>query len=405
MNILSIYRNVRIALFSDNFYPELSGISDSIISLAKELCARRHNINFYVPRYSIANYRKVGLPVEEIELGEKIKVTRLFSLPYDTGTGQGRVVIPTGLRWLCVKKFKPDIIHTQLFFTVGLEALIASKLLQVPIVGTNHTAITEFARYAPIHTRAIENMLIRYVNWYYGKCDFVTAPSKSVGDEMIQFGFSGKTKVISNPIDTKTFSPSPQKTELKNKLGFSKSTVIHAGRLAEERKIDVILKAVASAQREIPELELVIAGGGSDEKRLRLLAHSLGIENSVKFLGVLTKPKLAEAYNASEIFAITSTADTQSLVMMQAMACGLPVIGVRARAFPEYINSENGILIEPGDDKALAEKIIFLFKHADIRKKLGYGAREYSTQFSAPEIAGQWEKIYEEVIKRYNSKQ
>ena len=68
------------------------------------------------------------------------------------------MVIPTGLRWLQVKQFTPDIIHTQLFFTVGLEALIASKALGVPIVGTNHTAVKEFSRYAPLHTPAIERI-------------------------------------------------------------------------------------------------------------------------------------------------------------------------------------------------------------------------------------------------------
>lgn len=395
---------MRIAIFSDNFYPELSGISDSIISLAKELALRGHVLRFYVPRYSGANYKKIGIAEKEISLGDNIHVTRLFSIPYSTGTGQGRAVIPTGLRWLGVRKFKPDIIHTQLFFTAGLEAMIASKILRVPIVGTNHTAVQEFARYSPIRSRAIERMLIRYVNWYYGRCDLVTAPSKSVVDEMKQFGFSGEATVISNPVDTKTFSPS-SRTELKNKLGFSKFTVIHAGRLAEERKIDVIIRAIAEAAREIPELKLAIAGGGSDEKRLRSLAQSLGIEKSVQFLGVLSKPNLAEAYNASEVFVITSTSDTQSLVMMQAMACGLPIIGVKARALPEYINKENGMLIEPGDDKALAEKIIYLFKHPDIQKKLGDGARAYSVKFSAPEIARQWETIYEKAIKTYNLRQ
>ncbi|OGZ53381.1 MAG: hypothetical protein A3B25_02055 [Candidatus Ryanbacteria bacterium RIFCSPLOWO2_01_FULL_48_26] len=395
---------MRIAIFSDNFYPELSGISDSIISLAKELAVRGHVINFYVPRYGAANYKKVGLPVEEIALGENIKITRFFSLPYGTGTGQGRVVIPTGLRWLCVMRFKPDIIHTQLFFTIGLEALIASRILGVPIVGTNHTAVKEFARYAPIHTHAVENLLIRYVNWFYEKCGRVTMPSKSVADEMKQFGFSGECRVISNPIDTKTFSPSSRKAELKNELRFSKFTVIHAGRLAGERNVDVIIKAIAVAKQTIPEIELAIAGGGSYEGELRSLARDRGIENSIKFLGVLSKPDLAKAYNASEIFAITSTADTQSLVMMQAMACGIPIIGVKARALPEYINPKNGILIEPGDEKALAEKIVFLYKNENIRKKLGDGARKYSIQFSAPEIASQWEKMYEEIVTRYNLK-
>ena len=87
---------------------------------------------------------------------------------------------------------------------------------------------------------------------------------------------------------------------------------------------------------------------------------------------------------------------------MQAMACGIPIIGVRARALPEYINPENGILIEPGDERALAEKMIYLLKHKNIRRRMGEGARRYALQFSAPEIAQKWEEIYEETIGKYN---
>src|SRR5205814_2114980 len=96
--------------------------------------------------------------------------------------------------------------------------------------------------------------------------------------EMKEFGFAGATRVLSNPVDTKTFSPASKREALRKKCGFSKFTVIHAGRLGAERKIDVILRALAEAKREIPELELAIAGGGTDEKRLRALAAALGIE-------------------------------------------------------------------------------------------------------------------------------
>ena len=115
-------------------------------------------------------------------------------------------------------------------------------------------------------------------------------------------------------------------------------------------------------------------------------------------MGFLDKPTLADAYNASKIFAITSTSDTQSLVMMQAMACALPIIGVRARALPEYINQDNGILIEPGDYETLAKKIIFLLKNNVARRKLGKGARIFAEKFSAPVIAKEWENIYEKAI-------
>ena len=85
---------------------------------------------------------------------------------------------------------------------------------------------------------------------------------------------------------------------------------------------------------------------------------------------------------------------------MQAMAAGLPVIGVKARALPEYINNKNGILVEPDDSEALAKKIIFLFKNPRKRKILGDGARKFAFNFSSESIAKAWEKIYERAASK-----
>ncbi len=396
---------MRIAIFSDNFYPEIDGISDSVITLTKNLTKLGHFVNFYVPYYSQADFKKTGMPRKELDLGKNVSVVRFFSLPYPTGTGQGRLVIPTCLRWLKVKEFAPDVIHSQLFFGVGFEALIAAHILKKPLVGTNHTALKEFLRYSPIRAPWFTNLILRYINWYYEHCDLVTAPSQSVFDEMVSLGFENKnTKVISNPIDTNTFRPLADKIGLKKKFGFNDTTIIHAGRLADERNPDILIRALPLIKKKVPNAILAFAGIGISEGKLKKLADSLGVGGSVRFLGFLDKPTLAEAYNASEIFAIASTADTQSLVMMQAMAAGLPVIGVRARALPEYVNEKNGFIVEPNDEKAMAEKIVYLLEHKDVAKKLGKGGRIYSEQFSESAIATEWEKIYRNVIKSYNEK-
>ncbi len=394
---------MKIAIFSDNFYPELSGIADSIISLAKELAKRGHLINFYVPQYSAKDYSVAGLKKEELNLGEKIKIIRFFSFPYPGPTKQGRFILPLGLRVFKIKKFNPDIIHSQLFFGMGLEALFAAKILKKPLVGTNHTAITEYLKYSPLRGRWLENFSLNYVNWYYHQCQLLTAPSRSVIDEMLQHGFKGEWHVISNPIDTQTFCPLPNKNWLKKKFNLSEQTIIHAGRLAEERNIDVIIKSLSIIKKQIPGIRLALAGKGAAEEKLKALTNSLRLKENVTFLGFLDKTTLNEAYNASKIFVITSTSDTQSMVMMQAMAAGLPIVGVKARALPEYINKQNGLIVEPNNEKKLAEKTILLLKDSTRRRRLGQGARKFALNFSAASIAAEWEVIYKKLIEAYNS--
>lgn len=404
---------MRIAIFSDNFYPELSGISDSVIALSKELAKRGHFVDFYVPSYPKEDYDRANLPNREMDLGDHVKVIRFVSFPYQTGTGQGRFVIPDGFRAATVFRFHPDVIHTQLFFGVGLEAIFAARILRKPVIGTNHTALKEFLKYSPFQQTWFNNGLLKYVNWYYERCELVTAPSQSVFDEMVALGFKNvKSRVISNPIDTKTFRPlatgapdrAVYKANLKKKLGFSKHTIFSAGRLSDDKNPDVLIKALAIVKKKIPDAKLVFAGRGASQEKLQKRAEQLGIASSVTFLGFVSQPTLVEAYNASEVFGIASTSDTQSLVMMQAMACGIPVVGVRARALPEYINDKNGFVVEPGDENAIAEKCVYLLKKPDVATALGEGGRIYAQKFSEPAIGADWEKIYRDVIESYNKR-
>lgn len=392
---------MKIAMFSDNFYPELSGISDSIVTLAKELAKKGHEIHFYAPKYSAKDYLKAGLPEQEPDLGPNIKFHRLFSFSVPSPTGQSRLVIPLGLSLNSIRKVRPDIIHSQLFFGVGLEALLAAKLNKIPMVGTNHTAITEFVRYLPIRANWFKSLALKYATWYYNCCDYVTAPSQAVFNEMIPNGFHKPHESISNPIDLITFSPEENKAgendEIRKKFRLSESTVIYAGRLAEEKNIDVIIRAIALVKEKIPTITLALAGHGAAEESLKKEAEKLGVTKHMKFLGTLDKPTLAKAYRASKIFCIMSTSETQSMTLMQAMGCGLPVIGANARALPEYINKENGFVIEPGDHKTLANKIISLLQNADLAAELSRGSLAMVQKYSTGQIANRWEEVYKKI--------
>ncbi|EKD86095.1 MAG: hypothetical protein ACD_37C00479G0002 [uncultured bacterium] len=391
---------MRIAFYSDNFYPELSGISDSIIITGKKLAGLGHSINFFVPSYSRKNYKFLDLPYKEINLGERIKITRLFSFPYPTGTAQSRLVIPTGLRSLLLKKFKPDLIHSHLIAGVGLEALLDSKILKIPMVGTNHTPISEFVRYTPVKWKWFQKLAQRYDVWYYNHCRFVSSPSTPVLSEMKSLGFNKPSHPVSNPVEIELFKKDYDKKKLKKKYGLSDFTLIYCGRLAKEKHIDLIIRAAAELKNEIPDLSIIISGTGSEEKNLKELAKKLNISEKIKIFGYIKeKEEYVRLYKASDLFLMLGTAETQSIVMMQAMTTGLPVIGVKAWGLPDYIYKENGILIEPNDLNALKEKILFLYKNKEIRESLGEGGKKFVQGFTPEKIAKAWEDIYSAVLK------
>ncbi len=389
---------MKIAFFSDNFYPELSGISDSISLLAKGLEKCGHAVIFFVPYYGPKEFEKASLPPAEIPLGERIQVRRLFSIPFSTPTEQGRLVIPTVRPSIALQKWNPDIIHTQLFFGAGLQALCLAKMLQKPLVGTNHTLLKEFLRYSPIKSGWVGCLSLKYASWYYNCCDFVTAPSQYVIQEMKFHGLRKPFEVISNPVDTEIFTPREiDRDAVKKSYGLSNNTLVYAGRLAGEKNIDVIFQAMVLIKKEIPNITLALAGRGIAASELKNLARKFQIEDSVKFLGMLSKPQLAELFTASEVFVITSTSETQSLTLMQAMAVGLPVLGVEARALPEYINEKNGFLVKVNDYQSLAHRTIFLMQNPGLRKQMGREAWQFVQNFSAPCIVKKWETLYKKI--------
>lgn len=394
---------MKIAFFSDNFYPELSGISDAIILLATELAHRGHEIEFFVPKYSSKNFTLSNVPNKEPDLGPHIKINRLFSFPYPGPTKQARMVLPLLLGRKRFQEFNPDIVHTQLFFGVGLEALMLGKIFHKPVIGTNHTPITEFLKYAPMPVRSFAKASLKYVNWYYGKCEYVTAPSQSILQEMKSFGFEKNCEALSNPISLNGLTvSSTSKKEMKSKFHLSAHTLLYTGRIAPEKNIDVLLKMVHEVKKNIPDVSLAITGHGNIRPSLEALAKKLGIEKNVQFFGTVEKRVLQELYQAADVFVVASTAETQCLSLMNAFAFGVPAVGVRARALAEYITPEVGFVVEPGDSVAMAEKVFLLLHDEPLRNKQGEAGKHFVERFSPGSIASRWEEIYTTVRNNFH---
>ncbi|MEI6058875.1 MAG: glycosyltransferase [archaeon] len=381
---------MKIAIFSDNFYPEISGISDSILITSKELARRGHEITIYAPRYVKKNYEKVNLPEKEISLGRNINVVRLPSLPLKTGTNQSRMVIPLGFSLRKIWKNRPDVIHVHLPFGVGFEGLMASKIFRIPMVGTEHTVIKEFFK-----SEFIGNLVEKYNIWFFKNCNFLSAPAKF----LLKNSGVLKREVIPNPVDLSLF-----KNNIPNRKKYSLSdfVVLYCGRLAPEKKIDVIIRAIAKARKDIPEIRLVILGIGSSESDLRLLAKKLNIEDKINFLGYLRGKDLAEAYLSGDVFAIMSTSEVHSLAVMQAMSSAMPIVAAKSNGLKEHVGPDTGFLIKPGDFNELAKRLIYLYKNRNIRVRLGANGKKAMENFSPSAVADLWERVYKKVINDYN---
>jgi 1,2-diacylglycerol 3-alpha-glucosyltransferase len=385
-------------MFTDYFFPELGGIQDSIATISRALGLRGYQVDIYAPAYGAADYRRIGAPVRERDLGERVRVRRRPSVPFPSSTRQSRAALPSPIGPAALaKRGRPDVIHVHSFFGIGLEALLNGRFLKIPVIGTNHTTVAGFRGHMPVSVARAA----AYVTWFYNHCAYVTAPSRSVFEELGLAKLRRPHGVVSNPIDTRLFTPLPagERDALRARFGLAGPTITYAGRLGPEKNIEVLLHAVAALRHRGVVTELAIAGHGSHEPLLRTLAAELGIDGVVRFMGTLPQRNLAQLLQISDTFAMMSTSETQSMVLLQAMASGVPVVAAASRALPEFVGPGNGILVDPDDPAGLARVLEDLLAAPERRLRLGSGGRMSAEKFAVETVTDEWETLYRSVLQ------
>ena len=303
---------MKIVMFTDHFYPELGGIQDSVMLTARSLGARGHGVEIFAPRHPEADFRRGGHAFAEPDLGANVVIHRRMSWRVASSTQQSRAAVPSPASLLALLgRRRPDVIHSHSFFGLGLEALIAGRVLGVPVVGTNHTNVLAFGPYIPVPVERAADWVVGY----YNRCDAITAPSRAVFAELGLQRLRHAPQIVSNPIDTQRFHPAApgEQPRLLRAFGLAGPLIVYAGRLAAEKNIEAILHAMAI----LPDPPtLALAGHGAHEKALRQLAAELGIAHRVAFLGTLAPDRLAELLRAADLFVMMSTSETQSLSLI-----------------------------------------------------------------------------------------
>ena len=383
-------------MFTDYFFPELGGIQDSVATVARELGRRGHHVEIHAPRYGSRDYRRVGMEVGERDLGANVVIHRRLSVPFPSSTRQSRAALPSALGWAGIGRARPDVIHVHSFFGTGLEALAAGSAFGIPLIGTNHTTVAGFGPHIPLSV----DRATAYVVWFYNRCDVVTAPSRSVFDELA--GLTVPRHVISNPIDTALFTPARAEeiAALRGEFGLTGPVITYAGRLGAEKNIEAIIHAFARLRERGVAAQLAIAGHGSYESDLRALISDYRLAACVKFLGTLAQDALARLLRISDIFTLMSTSETQSMVVLQAMASGVPVVAAATRALPEFVGPATGVLVDPHDPAALAAAFGDLLAAPARRRALGAGGRAFAERHGIARVTDEWELLYRSLIHR-----
>lgn len=287
--------------------------------------------------------------------------------------------------------FKPDIVHSHVTLPVGFATVMAGKLLGVPVLITEH--------WGPISDLAGNRVGAWAMRFAIRHADQVIAVSDYLKDEMIsELRITRHIAVIPNLFDRSKFYPAPLDGNSAGTLD-----VLFVGRGGDSRKGNrFVLEAFASAlpQSAMP-LRLVMVGRGL-EKELLPLAERLGVHQNCVFPGALPIERLADIARQCGFLVVSSCYETFSLVLVEAMACGKPVIATRCGGPEELVTPETGILVPVDDTKAMADAMVEMSRSLaryDAQAIARYARENYSEDVVARRLT----RMYSEVINRSQS--
>lgn len=285
-------------------------------------------------------------------------------------------------------KFKPDVIHASHIWI--LADLAAS--FDIPLVITAHgTDLIGYRKGAEFRTLANRAVAKAY------KIVTISEDNEKLVLETFK-GIEDKTLLMKNGYDPNVFYPEEyDKNEVLKELGINKKynkVVSFAGKFTKFKGIDLLLKAAKIYQRD--DAITLICGNGELFKEMNLLAKELDLKNVV-FLGNQPHDVLRKIYNIADVSLIPSRNEAFGLVVIEAMACGAPVIGTNQGGIPEIITPEVGMVFEPENYQELAEKIKLIINDKVVFDRKRNANYAYST-YSEDKLIEQLIKVYEDAI-------
>jgi len=308
----------------------------------------------------------------------------------------------------CLEEINPDIIHVQDHFMIGRGVLKIAKELDIPVVGTNHFMPENFTHYfyLPKFIEAkFKKIIWQGVLKVYNQVETMISPTKTAGSLLEKSGFKNMIIPVSNGIDLKRFNLNNNGDYLKEKykIPANRLSVLYVGRLDKEKRIDMIIAAMPEIIKKV-DAHLVLGGVGKLRYSLEEQVKNLGLQDRVTFVGFVPDEDLPNLYRLANLFAIAGIAELQSVVTMEAMASGLPILGVNAVALPELIHDgENGYLFSENNIQELAERAIMILLNKELQAQMSAKSLEIIQRHDVNLVMAKHESIYQTTIVQHQS--
>jgi 1,2-diacylglycerol 3-alpha-glucosyltransferase len=371
---------MHVGLFTECYRPIQNGVVASVDALACELRAGGHEVTCVTPR--MPNYREV----QEF-------VVRVPSLPLPIRTAY-RLTIPfvAGERgWRALERL--SIVHTHSAFVTGWMGLRLARRLRVPLVFTYHTQLEEYAHYVPFDARATRSAAAHLTRTYANAADAVVVPTAAMEARLRALGVTARIAVVPSGIDLGQFAGGRRDEALRVRFGVpaDAAMVLSVGRLGREKNVELTLAAFAQLGPQ--PARLVLVGDGAQREALERRAEQLGIAARTTFAGEFPRESLPGVYASADAFLFTSTSETQGLVLVEALAAGLPVVAVDTPQTRDVLG-EAGSVAAP-EPQALAAALRLALGARAARPLPAHAVRRFDVHSSARRVVDLYAELVE----------
>ncbi|AZQ41526.1 glycosyltransferase family 4 protein [Streptococcus periodonticum] len=311
---------MRIGLFTDTYFPQVSGVATSIRTLKTELEKLGHTVFIFTTTD------------KDVNRYEDWQIIRIPSVPFFAFKDRRIAYRGFSTALEIARQYQLDIIHTQTEFSLGLLGVWIAKELRIPVVHTYHTQYEDYVRYIA-KGMVIRPSMVKYiVRGFMSDLDGVICPSEIVYDLLMKYKVKVEKRVIPTGIELAKFErpeiTSENIADLREKLGISnqETMLLSLSRVSYEKNIQAVLAALPAVLEENPDVKLVVAGNGPYLSDLKAQAKRLNITDAVIFTGMIAPSETALYYKAADFFISASTSETQGLTYLESLASGTPII-------------------------------------------------------------------------------
>ena len=379
---------MRVVMVSDVYFPRINGVSTAIRTYQQSLQIHGVEVRLVAPDYGSADNeswvaRVAARPIPGDPEDRLVRWGRMFDA-VEQAVDEG-----------C------DLVHVQTPFVAHYAGTRIARRYGVPLIATYHTLFEEYLKhYAPLVPSGwLRAMARRFSRQQCNALDAVIVPSKAIHQRLGAYGVTTPMHVLPTGVSLKQ-PPADGRQRFRARFDIDplRPVALFVGRVAHEKNIDFLLDVVDLARESVPDILLVIAGEGPALLHLRHVVADRGLQEVVRFIGYLDRvTDLPSCYAAADVFVFASRTETQGLVLLEAMATGLPVVSLAEMGTIDILGARRGALVPEDNPCAFSLALTRILRDPDLRLHLGEEARAYAMEWSDETLAGRMADLYRQI--------